>query len=142
VSMLAVEPTISVIVRSGKPIDHDYIGHTWVRNDSHTARSKECRRCYFYEQPRLIDLILGRTTSIVKVAHLEDDEDAIMGFAVAEPGVLHYLYVRKEVRRQGIARKLMSYVGLGDNAEYTHKPSFFGMKIKETWIYNPYRAFR
>jgi len=57
--------------------------------------------------------ILARPDSVLRVACLPDDSDAILGWSVIsgdEPHTLHYVYVRKDARKQGIARLLLAGV--------------------------------
>lgn len=131
-----------MIIRYGKLLDQPYILKCWLRCDSHTSRARECQAIYYQEQSIVIQNILARHTTVIKIAHLDDDEDSIMGFVVYEPTVIHYVYTRDGVRRQGIARKLLSELKSSEILEFSHKPSFFGLTLPDTMIYNPYRAFR
>lgn len=57
--------------------------------------------------------ILARPDSVLRVACLPDDPDAILGWAVItadQPPKLHFVYVRKEARKNGIARMLLAGV--------------------------------
>jgi GNAT superfamily N-acetyltransferase len=65
-----------------------------------------------------IDRILRNSTALVAVN--DDDDDQILGFIVFEASesatVLHYIQVKKELWRKGIARALLSTAGITDAA--------------------------
>lgn len=49
-------------------------------------------------------------TGVVRVASDGQDDDSLLGFAIvdaANPALLHYAYVRKELRGEGIGRDLV-----------------------------------
>lgn len=50
--------------------------------------------------------VLERDDVDVLVAHDPEDRDAIWGFCVREPGTVHFVYVRRFARGNGIARRL------------------------------------
>lgn len=95
-----------VAIRLGRPSDLPYVTDTWVkrghdRNERIGAATARVRA------------ILARPDSVLRVACLPDDSDAILGWAVVssdEPPTLHYAYVRKDARKQGIARLLLAGV--------------------------------
>ncbi len=43
----------------------------------------------------------------MRLAVLSDDPDVVLGFSVSREDVLDYVYVHKDQRRLGIARKLL-----------------------------------
>ena len=53
--------------------------------------------------------LLNRPSSVVRLAVLNDDKDILLGFSVARGDVLDYVYVQKDFRRLGIARKLIPF---------------------------------
>jgi GNAT superfamily N-acetyltransferase len=58
--------------------------------------------------------VLAHFDTLLRVACLPDDFDAILGWAAIDvgrsPPRLHFVYVRKEARGQGIARSLLAGV--------------------------------
>lgn len=93
-------------IRLGRPSDLPYVVDTWAkrghdRNERLGAATARVRA------------ILARADSVLRIACLPDDSDAILGWAVVssdEPPTLHYVYVRKDARGQGIARLLLAGV--------------------------------
>ena len=60
---------------------------------------------YYFSYGKYIELLLQRPNTQVKFAILDDD--TILGWCISEDKTLHYVWVKKEVRRQGIAQALM-----------------------------------
>ena len=104
---LAREPLAMVSYRVGKAADRAYVARTWVRAYAHTDWGRDTGRVYAAEHPLVVASILERGAEL-RVAHVIDDEDAILGFAVTEGRCIHYVYVRVETRRLGIARTLVN----------------------------------
>lgn len=77
--------------------------NSYARHRSGAFRLVSRRRIFEGHRP-VVDLIVKRARVLVaKLANV----DAIVGFAVYEPGILHYVYVRKHFRRAGIASALI-----------------------------------
>jgi len=60
---------------------------------------------YFLSYNKYIELLLQRPSTQVKFAILDDE--TVLGWRISELKTLHYIWVKKEVRRQGIGRALM-----------------------------------
>jgi GNAT superfamily N-acetyltransferase len=54
-----------------------------------------------------INQLIARGISVTMAVNPEDP-DQILGFVAAEPGLLHYIFVKDLFRRQGVASKLMA----------------------------------
>lgn len=74
-------------------------GNDWFR----AIDSNVFYKTYFL----VIDLILSRADTIVKLAVLSDDEDVCLGFSIMEGKVLHYVFVKPPYCRQGIGSALV-----------------------------------
>ena len=82
----------TVSVRVALPDDRAFCMHSW----------REILK------QRLHEIVRGKYEgSEVRVAYDEADPDCIVGFAVYSGPILHMVYVRKELRRLGIARVLL-----------------------------------
>lgn len=94
---------VKYALRLGRPSDLPFVVDCWAkRGHAHNERLGEATA--------RVRSIIARADSVLRVACLPDDEDAILGWAVLstdEPPRLHYVYVRKEARGQGIARRLL-----------------------------------
>jgi ribosomal protein S18 acetylase RimI-like enzyme len=115
---------------------------TWLRcyqSSSPMARHLH-KDTFFREHHQVIDRILARPSTEVRLAVLPDDPSVVFGWSVHEPGLIHFVYVKPSFRRYGIAKSLLA--GLPSEGEYTHftyvlkdlEPKLAGYK------FNPYRA--
>lgn len=95
------------------------------------------KTAFFEHYPKVLDHILSKQDTEVKVACLADDEDIILGYAIIENTVLHYIAVKESWRMQGIARKLLAG---SEIATVTHstKPGASIIK-KKGWELNPWK---
>lgn len=85
--------------------------------------------------------LLNRALVIVAVKELEDGTRRVMGYSVAEPGVLHWLYVKDDYRRLGIGKALLEVTTHGwDQFVYTHKTRASARFLGQRFIWDPVLA--
>lgn len=77
---------------------------------------------FFHHQRLNIMAILASESSTAIVACLPDDEDIILGFAITEPQIVHFVYVKADWRNQGIAKEMLkeARVNLDIKTSFTH----------------------
>lgn len=63
---------------------------------------------YYFSYSKYIESLLRRPHAIVRLAILNDM--TVLGWCLAENKVIHYVWVKKEVRRQGIGQALLPKV--------------------------------
>lgn len=63
------------------------------------------QKSYYSIYGRFIDSLLNRPKSIVRMALLKDK--TVLGWSLSEGETVHYVWVKKEVRRQGIAKAIL-----------------------------------
>jgi len=63
------------------------------------------KRSYYSNYGQYIELLLKRPDSRVCIAILSDK--TVLGWSLVQKNVVHYVWVKKEVRRQGIGRSLL-----------------------------------
>jgi GNAT superfamily N-acetyltransferase len=63
------------------------------------------RDAYYDSYKKYVDLLMRRPTAQVKMALLSDN--TVLGWCLYEPKIVHYFWVKKEVRRQGIGKSLL-----------------------------------
>jgi len=63
---------------------------------------------YFKAYSAYITQILSRPNTRVRIAVLTDEPDTALGWAIDEGEVLHYIFVKKDLRRNGIGNALLS----------------------------------
>lgn len=91
---------IPYAIRFGKPEDLPYVTDTWVKRDERLKGQR------MVEATKHVRGILATPGTFLRVAHLLDDIDAILGYAVFGADALHFVYVRKPARGRGISRAL------------------------------------
>jgi GNAT superfamily N-acetyltransferase len=128
---------MAIQIRPGKAEDKAFIISTWVRGQYYgdawfTAIDTEA---YYMNYSKYLEALLIK--SDITVACLSEDEDIILGYAVSSPGELHWVFVKKPWRAQGIARSLVA----ADVTTITSitKPGLAIAK-KHNWKFNPWRA--
>lgn len=114
---------------------------TWLRSyEANSLQTKNIKRdAFFAGHHRVLDAIFARDPQVT-LAVLPDDESVVLGWAVTEPGVVHYCYVKPSFRRYGIAKALLNHVHRP--FEYTHH-TFILRQIPqhvEDCDFNPYRV--
>lgn len=110
-----------IAVRAMRPSDEAFVFSSWL-----TAASEAWARRWAHERgdvggltmaqiaavPRTFTRahvagILNRPTCVVRVACVDDDDDAIVGWCAAELGVVHWTHVKHYARRSGIGAMLL-----------------------------------
>ena len=117
---------------------------TWLRSyEASSMMSKLIPRdTFFAEHHRVLERIFARGPT-VKLAVLPDQQDVVLGYAVVEGQVIHYVYVKPAFRRYGIAKALLGACGIRPKFTYTHhtyilRTDLHG-KVKDA-VFNPYKA--
>lgn len=133
------EAKLPCLIRLGLEGDLDYVQETLAH---HAMRGVTMR--FSERKQRVLDLI-GRDETVLRMAVLPDDEDAFLGFAIVElpngpvPGLVHYVYVRRTARRQGVATRLLE--GLGERVEVADIPRDLpDFKLPKGWRLNVQRS--
>jgi len=135
---------------SGRGLPKEYrnlIYSKWLRSlryGNDLLKMVDSKAFYSYHNALIDDLLLKPDTH-VRIASLEDDTDVVLGFCVARPDdtecIIDYVYVNRDMRKQGIGNSLLP-VGPSGPAVFTHATKT-GMTIAKTkyptWGYNPYK---
>jgi len=59
---------------------------------------------FFQMYPIVIRNLIAK--SAVRIACLPDEPDVILGYALLEPNIIHFVYVKEAWRKQGVAKAL------------------------------------
>ncbi len=96
-----------MVVREGRADDLPFIYSTWLRGlyYGHPWYKLVDKETFFAKYKLIVMKLLSR--SFVSVFCLRTDPDVVLGYAVYEGPVLHWVYVKKAWRQFGIATKLM-----------------------------------
>lgn len=123
-----------VKIRDARVSDQAFIFSSFLKglyygNEFYRQIDKEA---FMQNYKKVLTGLLIRSTC--KVLHQPDDEDALVGYAIYEPGVVHYLFVKPPFRRFGLA-KLLLPVGIHTVTHLTK----IGQAIKPKDIkFNPF----
>jgi len=99
----------NIMLRPGRPTDRGFIFSTWLKGLLYGCpQYKGVDQAAFYENmgSELEDLVAQPYLKIT-VACLAEDEDVVLGYAVTSQDALHWVFVKKAWRSQGIARSLL-----------------------------------
>lgn len=101
-----------VDLRLGKKEDEPYIYSTWLQNlYANTRWRTSLDRKAFFKYHSVIEVILNKPTTTIRVACLKEDPDIILGYSVFEDTttdmILHWVFVRADWQGHGIARDLV-----------------------------------
>jgi len=99
---------LPIAVRLARADDLAFIRNSWLRNyHEHGHLSHVPNGVFFSDDGHwgVVDRCLRGSATLV--AHPEGDDDSILGWSCAAPGILHYAYVKAPFRRLGIARALL-----------------------------------
>jgi GNAT superfamily N-acetyltransferase len=133
---------IDITFRLPRQEDVSFITHSWLRSTKLAVDKDIAYEAYYGDYKKLISKRLASSAKILVACSIEDP-DFIIGFAVYDDNVVHYIYVRYALRRQGIAKSLLSKVK-ADKKEYiSHKPLWWSKdyRYKKIFKYNPYAFF-
>lgn len=125
-------------IRFGCPNDLGYIVDCWAKE---TLQRDQTWR----DGKEFVRSILRRPGIIVRVAHVPDDEDAILGWVCLEPpagpleACVHFAYVRNTARKLGIFKSLVADL-LDKKVQYTHRPRV-PIHLPGQWSFHPERTF-
>lgn len=128
------------LIRYAKPKDIPFIKESFLyslyNGNDHFRRIK--KNIFMREYSRTIDLILTNPDVFVQIAHLPDDEDIIISYAIVQYNenfnALHFVYTKKMWRGQGAHHKLMPK----NYCYYTHiTKQWFAIKPDDI-SYNPF----
>jgi hypothetical protein len=62
---------------------------------------------YYGAYHQVIDALLSRPHSCVKLAVLSDEPDTCLGWSMSESNMLHFIYVKGDARNKGIGRSIL-----------------------------------
>jgi GNAT superfamily N-acetyltransferase len=150
-------------IREGTPADYGFVVSSWLEanRDAPMGGRYSGASTYRREHRRLIEIALRRST--LRIAHVLGAPTALVGWAAYEEPtrIVHYVYVRRDMRRLGMATALLEPFGKAP-AIMTHKvcdTTWFRSKQKgdpqdpetghflasfpepASWQFNPYVFF-
>lgn len=130
-----------VSVRAAVDGDTNMVLKSWLltlRNNSHLSWFVS-NPDFFAGEQRILKRLLAR--SRVLIAHPPDDAELIAGFIVVEPPELvHFLYVKAALRRQGVGRALLKAADLDPERGFVATAATYD--LTKGWMHNRWPAIR
>lgn len=125
-----------ITIRPGNADDKNFIYATWLRSLYYGSQMRKIEQgAFFKAYPAVLDLLLKKPATVL-VACLNEDPNVILGYAILEPEVLHWVYVKEAWRKQGIAKSLIGSSVLNSR---THDTDMVDkIKIIKDLTYNPF----
>ena len=134
-----IATAIPVEIRPSRREDEHFILSSWINSARGSGFAKCVSPTEYHEGQRRVATGLLQSHGAI-VACDPEDQDVIYGWACVDPvGVLHFAYVKHDLRRAGIARRLLEEAGLGDGTlTVSHWTPALRFLRRET-RYDPYR---
>lgn len=131
--------SLAWVLRAGVPDDHNFIKQTWLKCYRNSAFARAIRDSVFFAfHHPIVERILARPGTAIRVACLPDAPEVILGYLVHEGGVVHWVYTKGAFRRLGIASRLAE--GLPADFAFTHRTTEAEAMLRKypNATYNPY----
>lgn len=140
-TVTATPPKMAFTLRAGVETDHAFIFSTLLRCFKHSSgfAKRIPERTFFTHHHQAIEKLLARATTRVLVVCDPTEANVIWGYAIGEPGIIHFVYVKKVFRRMGIAGALLADVDV-NACVFTHWTDGWNDLLRR-WPhaqYNPY----
>ena len=127
-----------VVLRQATPDDNAFIYATMLRSLAHSSPTFEhVNTSAFYKNyAKVVQHILRKPGTETWVACLQSEPECILGYAIHEADVLHFAFVKKAWRGQGIGRQLITLVPVTVCTHITN----IGLALakKHSWDFNPF----
>lgn len=125
--------------RKGEPQDVNFIFATWLKSYKHSSAfaSRIPDKLFFKGHHAVLERLLPRCE--VLITTLAGEPNTIIGYAVLEPSVIHFVYVKKPFRQMGVASGLLAHID-PNACIYTHETQMWRHLLLK-WPnaqYNPY----
>lgn len=135
--MVGVVSGLPVTLRPALPTDRGFVVDSWLRSYAGSPMAELAGRAYWTGHKRVVERILAEGAP-VHVACSIDDPGTLFGWA-CKGDALHYVYVKREFRRFGLARSLLR--GMTGAVVYSHRTTLCSsLPIPAAWSYDPYAA--
>jgi len=116
--------------------DSGFIYSSWARSFRAASTMRAVPQVLYNKgQTERVDRILKNPDTKIFVLCHKDTPEMIFGFIVVEgEDILHYLFIKPNYRRMGLANFLLKCFDSSKPIIHTHKPSDFAM---ERWLKTP-----
>ena len=122
--------------------DFNFILITWLHSlkfGNDYFKEWDDRKYYDKYQIFLKELLTKEDTQI-KIACLSEDNDVILGYAIARPPILDFVYVKKAWRNIGLAKELVKHFEITTVSHLTKAGN--AIRKRKGWGFEPYEAYK
>jgi hypothetical protein len=127
---------LPVAYRDSRDEDRAFILSTWMRSYKGRGMSGGVDAAAYYAGQRVVaERLLDAHGATIACA--DDDDDVIYGWVISDGQIIHYGYIKRELRNCGLEECLLSEAGVdpGRPATQSHLiPAFAGIDL----AYDPY----
>jgi Acetyltransferase (GNAT) domain len=124
-------------LREGLKEDEPFIYSTWLKSlyyDNVIFREID-KPLYFTKYSKVIEAILDNKVVQVNCCVLSESSEVIVGYVIRHFDRLHYIYVKKAWRKNGIAKLLLKDLNI---ERYSHITTL-GKRLKpKEWKFDPF----
>jgi ribosomal protein S18 acetylase RimI-like enzyme len=116
----------AIQIRVATETDKPFIFSNWLRHYKNRSYfAKRIRNSIFYKWHHLvIEKILDRPNTLSLIAHPPEEPEVILGFMISEAwpdgSVIHFVYIKPQFKKMGIAKKLFEASKLQETQFFTH----------------------
>lgn len=89
---------------------------------------------FFSHYAKVLDLLTARATTLI--AHLPDEPDVIIGYAIIEHDTLHYIYTKAAFRKKCVASSLLKGYDIKRCSHLTDMVT--DIRLSKHLIFNPF----
>lgn len=125
-----------VTQRPGSKEDHAFIYASWLQGlyyGNYYFREID-KDIFFKHYNKVIEYLLNKKNSIVVISCLREDPDVILGYAVCEPTILHWVFIKEPWRKLGLARDIIPK----ETQVVTHLTEVACNIKPKIWVFNPF----
>lgn len=114
----AIKKQDLIAIRPSVAADLNFIFATWLPAVYHGNEwFGEIERSIYYEYYyKILETILSRPSTEVRISCLREDPDVILGYSVSDADTLHFVFVKSVWRKIGIGKSLI----YPKTSAYTH----------------------
>lgn len=126
---------MKTVIRDAEPTDYSFIMSTWLRGQyyGNTHYRSMDKDAFFTAWHMKVSIILSNHVS-AKVMCLDEDPDTIIGYAVYNDNMLHWVFVKRPFRKFGFAKELVP-TGIDIVTSMTKMGKIC---MPESWTFNPF----
>ena len=104
-----MDDTLNIITRNATLEDKNFIFSTWLKGNyfGNFYFGEMPQDLYFSEYAAHITKVLQNPHTRITIACSDDQPNWLVGFSVYQGHVLHWVYVKKDYRRKGVATLML-----------------------------------